>query len=206
MRIMRRRRASGGAVPEHRGRKICPMSASRIGRRSIRLAGYDYTRPGWYFVTIGTFKRQPILCAIVRGKVVPTEAGRIVACAWFGLPERFPNVVLDAFTIMPDHLHGLLRIRRAGYPPAAPLAQFGPSAHGSLGVIVGSLKSAATRQIRLACCTSNRIWHRNYHERIVSDADGVQRVRRYIRANPVVWERRHGAWRPQSSNLAVDNR
>jgi REP element-mobilizing transposase RayT len=98
-------------------------------RKSIRLQGYDYSRPGWYFVTICLNDLRCMLaiqkrsaCGDLYGscRVVPppclrlTEVGKIAHAYWREIPEHFPNAVLDQYAIMPDHIHGILRLINAG--------------------------------------------------------------------------------------------
>ena len=87
-----------------------PPNAPHRDRRSIRLSGYDYTQPAAYFVTICTFQRQPILGHIVDGHMHLSQAGRIASQYWQRLPRHFPNVRLDAWVIMPNHVHAILGI------------------------------------------------------------------------------------------------
>jgi putative transposase len=82
-------------------------------RRSIRLKGYDYAQPGAYFVTICTADRQPILGEIVNGAMRLSAAGRIVEQEWRRLVRHFPNIRLDAYVIMPNHLHGIIVINES---------------------------------------------------------------------------------------------
>ena len=82
-------------------------------RRSIRLAGYDYTLPGAYFVTLNTQVHQCILGELIEGELRLSPIGEIVNRCWFDLPNHFP-IDLDAWVIMPDHLHGVLMIRGKG--------------------------------------------------------------------------------------------
>jgi putative transposase len=82
-------------------------------RRSIRLKGYDYAQPGAYFVTICTANRQPILGEIVNGAMRLSAAGRIVEQEWRRLVRHFPNIRLDAYVIMPNHLHGIIVINES---------------------------------------------------------------------------------------------
>lgn len=77
-------------------------------RRSTRIQGYDYTRPGGYFVTIVTQGRACLFGEVVGGEVVLNEAGKMVSAAWAALPERFPHVELGIFVVMPNHFHGIL--------------------------------------------------------------------------------------------------
>ena len=85
-------------------------------RRSIRLKGYDYTSPGAYFVTICVQGRECILGEVVDGEMKPSDWGRIAAESWAWLPERYPTVTVDAWTVMPNHTHAIITIHdRAGH-------------------------------------------------------------------------------------------
>jgi len=83
----------------------------RHHRRSIRLKGYDYTQPGGYFITICTYQRECLLGEIIDDEMVLNPAGEIVQHAWDDLPNHFPNVVLDQFCIMPNHVHGIVILK-----------------------------------------------------------------------------------------------
>jgi len=75
------------------------------GRRSIRLHGYDYTQPGAYFVTVCTHDRACLFDhPVVRA---------VVDASWRAIPRHFPQVTLDAYVIMPNHLHGILIMNEA---------------------------------------------------------------------------------------------
>ena len=77
-------------------------------RRSIRLKGYDYSSPGAYFVTTVTRKRECLFGEVVEGSVHLSKMGGIVQQVWLDLPNRYYHVVLDAFCIMPNHVHGII--------------------------------------------------------------------------------------------------
>jgi REP element-mobilizing transposase RayT len=87
-----------------------PYDPQRHHRRSIRLPGYDYTQPGAYFVTIVTHERMPLFGDIVDGEMRLNDAGRVAEQCWLDIPSHFPHVALDAFVIMPNHVHGILWI------------------------------------------------------------------------------------------------
>lgn len=91
-------------------------------RRSIRLKGYDYAEAGAYFVTIAAQDRLCLFGEVVDGAVVLTEAGTMVRTAWENLSARFPEIALDAFVVMPNHLHGIIVIAasRRGEPCVRP--------------------------------------------------------------------------------------
>ncbi len=79
-------------------------------RQSIRLPGYDYTRAGAYFVTVCVAARKRILGSIRCGVMRVSEAGRAAEAAWYGLPAHYPHVRLDAFVVMPNHVHGIVML------------------------------------------------------------------------------------------------
>jgi REP element-mobilizing transposase RayT len=96
-------------------------------RRSIRLKGYDYSSPGFYFLTMNMQGRLPLLGEIRDGRMILSQAGKIVYWAWKDLPKHYPHVRLDAWCLMPDHMHGILVIEEAvsgsGLGGSAGLAQ-----------------------------------------------------------------------------------
>ena len=79
-------------------------------RRSIRLKGYDYSRAGLYFVTICTHHSLPLFGEIIEGEMILNVAGRVATKCWLAIPEHFPQVKLDEFVIMPNHVHGIIQI------------------------------------------------------------------------------------------------
>ena len=82
-------------------------------RRSIRLKGYDYTQPGAYFLTIVTHNRACLFGDIVDGQMQLNEGGRVAERCWLDIPSHFRHVALDAFVIMPNHVHGIVIIRES---------------------------------------------------------------------------------------------
>ncbi len=79
-------------------------------RRSIRLKGYDYSRTGAYFVTTVTQNRLCLFGDVVGDEMHLNEAGIMAQEMWETLPHRFPGRDLDAFVIMPNHIHGIIAI------------------------------------------------------------------------------------------------
>ena len=79
-------------------------------RKSIRLKGYDYSKPGAYFITICTQTRACLFGEIINGKIVLNGAGIMVGNEWVDLPNRFANIQLNEYIIMPNHFHAILEI------------------------------------------------------------------------------------------------
>ena len=79
-------------------------------RHSIRLKGYNYSQEGLYFITICVRNLDCILSEIHAQSIVLTDYGKIVEKYWLQLPNRFHKIQLDAYMIMPNHLHGIINI------------------------------------------------------------------------------------------------
>ena len=79
-------------------------------RRSIRLRDYDYSQSGAYFVTICAQDRAMLFGEVVNDVMVLSPFGHVVQDCWLGLTQHFENIELDAFVIMPNHMHGILVI------------------------------------------------------------------------------------------------
>jgi putative transposase len=128
------------------------------------------------------------------------DAGRAVEASWNKLPERYPNISLDGFVIMPNHVHGIIVV---GAPlVGAPVATCGDGATGkrattrvapTVGEIMGAFKSITTdeyiRGVKSAAWPSFtvRLWQRNYYEHIIRDDESLNRIRQYISDNPSHW-------------------
>ena len=77
-------------------------------RRSIRLREYDYSQAGAYYVTIDVQNRECLFGEIVNYEMILNEAGKMIVEQWIALLERFPNIELDVYQIMPNHFHGII--------------------------------------------------------------------------------------------------
>jgi hypothetical protein len=91
----------------------------RHHRRTIRLKGYDYSQPGAYFVTICIQDRAYLFGEIVDGEMRLNDAGRMVHGVWHDMPHHYRGVDIDAFVVMPNHIHGIIILVGAG-PSACP--------------------------------------------------------------------------------------
>ena len=171
--------------------------AQRHHRRSTRLAGYDYSQPGAYFVTICTYNRELFLEV--------EQVKQIVRSAWDGLPARFPHVMLDEFVMMPNHIHGIIVFwpfagvsLGSGEGAASSAPTNGPgsgdrevaaSSAPTLGQVVRAFKSlSAIESNRSTNKPERQFWQRNYYDHIVRDEDEMNVIRQYIRDNPARWD------------------
>ena len=164
-------------------------------RRSARLKGYDYSKPGWYFVTICTWKKEPFLGKIENGNIILSEVGRVVYKHWMEIPEHFLSISLDELVIMPNHLHGILRIDEVdpnvGVQYIEPLQkrqthQYQHIISQSIGSIIRAFKASVTRH-----CRRNDLdfaWQRNFYDHIIRGDKQLHAIREYIQNNPLNWE------------------
>ena len=173
-------------------RQILKYDPHKHHRRSIRLKGYDYTQAGAYFVTICTQNRECLFGEVVDGVIRPNTHGAIVFEAWHDLPNHYPNVTLDAFVVMPNHVHGIIMLVTndapvgAGFKPA-PTTQPGPMGHG-LSEIIRAFKTFSARRINAARKSPGlSVWQRNYYEHIIRNEKSLNRIRQYILDNPLRW-------------------
>ena len=148
---------------------------------SARLRGWDYRWPGAYAVTICVRERVCCLGEVVETDVALSPFGVIVAEEWSAIPRIHPQVALDEWIIMPDHLHGILILQ--GEP--GPSSRKGLTA-GSLGAVVGQFKERTTKRIR-AQRRPEFAWLERFFDQILRDDDAVERYRVYIRENPLRW-------------------
>jgi len=158
-------------------------------RRSVRLPKFDYKQPGAYFVTICTQNRECLFGTAADGKIQMNDAGRIAQVSWRGLPSQFSNISLDAFVVMPNHVHGIILVGAQFIAPSdSPRNHQGVMNRApTLGEIVRAYKAGSTRMIRKAA-NANFAWQRNYYEHVIRDEESFNRIRQYILDNPGRWE------------------
>ena len=103
------------------------------------------------------------------------DAGRVAAESWRWLASQYPYVTLDEWTVMPNHLHGILILTGRGGSRTAPTVK-------PLGRLIGAFKTVSTRRInQLRRTPGALVWQRNFWEHIVRDEPELQRIRTYIR-------------------------
>ena len=193
-------------------------------RRSTRLRNYDYSQPGAYFLTLCVWDRGSLFGEIVDGAMRPNAIGHIVAEEWVRTATIRSEIELDAWVVMPNHLHGILVISDPGMSvnirtgssqhivgatggrpsqctgeplkcrgerPLAPTHRSPVAASmrpRPLGAAVAGFKSASTRRINEWRRTpGEKVWLRNYWERVVRDDAERWHIQEYIRSNPARW-------------------
>ena len=103
------------------------FDAQKHHRRSIRLVDYDYAGLGAYFITVCVHDRESLFGDIVEVEIRLNRWGEIADECWRAIPVHFENVELDAFVVMPNHVHGIIVIADVvGATHASPLRDASP--------------------------------------------------------------------------------
>lgn len=158
------------------------MEITEPKRKRMRLAGYDYSRPGAYFVTVCTRERKCILSRIIVGAdalggpmVMLTDAGRI-AEKHLLTTDRIKGLHVEKYVIMPNHVHMILMIEREDGPPeaSAPTSALLPQA-------IGIWKRLVHHEL------GQDIFQRSYHDHVIRDENDFRAIWEYIETNPARW-------------------
>jgi REP-associated tyrosine transposase len=123
---------------------------------------------------------------IVEGTMLLNRPGECAAQSWEWLGRRHDRVSLDAWIIMPNHLHGVIIFddRTEGGSRTAPT----PSKEKPLGRRIGAFKTLSTKRInQIRGTPGTPVWQRNYYEHVIRDENELNRIRTYIEANPAMW-------------------
>ena len=164
-------------------------------RKSIRLKDYDYSREGAYFITICTYNRKCVLGNVINGKMTLNQFGNIVLECWNSLTGRYTNIELDKFLVMPNHVHGIIKIiDNVGTIHELPLQRENcmnqqiERRRMLIPKVVGYFKMNAAKQINIARNTSGMpLWQKNYYEHIIRNVDKLNKIKEYIQNNPLKW-------------------
>jgi putative transposase len=175
------------------------LSTARRNRRSVRLKGYDYSRAGAYFVTICVQNRECLFGRIEGGQMVSNDGGVMIRTVWNEIPPHYPGIEIDAFVIMPNHIHGIMVIVGAA-PRGRP--DYGNEMNGqprgvaptlSLPDVVHRFKTMTTKRYADGVKQhgwppfTGKLWQRNYYEHIIRNENELNRIREYIVGNPARW-------------------
>ena len=125
--------------------------------------------------------------------MVLNDAGRAVADCWLQIPDHFPNVELDEWVVMPNHIHGIVIIVGANHHSIVRAnnhssLQKHPTGTGrTIGSMVRGFKIGVTQWYRQRSVAS-KIWQRNYWDHIIRNESELNRIRQYILDNPMQWD------------------
>jgi len=161
---------------------------------SARLATWDYGANGSYFITICTAHREHFFGEVVDSQMQLSVIGQRANKCWMAIPDHFPYLKLGEFSVMPNHLHGIVIIEKpcanhpnVGAPQKNPKhPRFRNQGKQTISSMVGSFKSAVTKY-----CNENGLrfgWQCRFHDHIIRNKDEFDAIRNYIINNPRNWK------------------
>lgn len=155
-------------------------------RRSARIAEFDNTSAGSYFVTICLNDMSQLrLGSLESGELTLNEAGVMVADCWESTLAKFPGTAFDSMVVMPNHLHAIVFI-------GTDLMTVPPN----LTSAIGAFKSIATVEYIRGVKEGRfppfekALWQRSFHDRILRSQKAIEIARLYIEGNPARWATR----------------
>jgi REP element-mobilizing transposase RayT len=167
---------------------------------STRLQSHDYSSGGHYFITINA--RELFFGQIAEGKMIFSDIGIIADEMWKEIPREFPSVSIDKYQVMPDHIHGIIRIKdkigesrdAINRVSAEKQSKIAGGITGnknpmltdhSIGKIIRWYKGRCTFEMRKL--DGSFAWQGRFHDRIIRNYEELVRVREYISANVRNW-------------------
>lgn len=154
---------NGGASPPR-----LPLASHHQHRRCF---GHDYRAPFFYMITLVTAPRRPLFGTCSENRTRLSDAGRTVEKLWRTISRDYPQISATTLSIMPDHIHGILRVRE-------PLPFH-------IGVPIRAFKAQVTSALRKA--TGNaalQVWEKGYNDKIVWRDGSLAAYTHYIQDNP----------------------
>lgn len=185
---------------------------------SARLQNWDYGWNASYYVTICTKNREHYFGKIVDGKMQLSEIGKIAQQFWHEIPDHFPFIILDAFVIMPNHVHGIIIINKTDDGRYGGGDGGGNGCDDGGGNVVETQNFASLRQNRKQSRYKNKfgpqsqnlasilrgyktgvkkyatmnninfIWQPRFNDHIIRDNQSFDRIRNYINTNIKNWK------------------
>ena len=177
-------------------------------RRSIRLKGYDYSQAGLYFITICTQDKLHLFGEITNDEMILNDAGITIEKWWNKLKNKFPNIELDEFVVMPNHFHGIIQINNTNPIPVGADLRVCHDNTGELDVgehikgehtgsplhtMIQWFKTMSTNDYIRNVKNNHwppfnkKLWQRNYYEHIIRNEKSYLHISEYIRTNPLKW-------------------
>ena len=165
-------------------------------RKNIRLNNFDYRSNYRHFITICTKNRENLLGRIEGQNLIYSAIGEIVKKFWLEIPDHFQHVVLDKFVIMPNHIHGIIKLDYSQInaigtchgmsllkPEKRIYNQFRKPLSGSISVIINQYKSSVKRW-----CNKNGFksftWQSRFYDHIINNRSELYNIREYIISDP----------------------
>lgn len=174
---------------------------------TTRLKNWDYASDGWYYITICAKGHKNVLGKIQHGIMQLNKYGRIAEQCWFDLPNHYSNLVLDAFVLMPDHLHGIMKIDNKTYgtvngnkfvtpvdtglkPVSTGFKPVSTANQHGISEFIRAFKTFSTRRMNELDNTPGKSWWQlRFYDHVIRNEKELHRIREYIVKNPSKWKK-----------------
>lgn len=146
----------------------------RPERKRLRLQSYDYAANGWYFITICTKEKRHLFGKVVGNGLDRSDAGTIAEEHLLAIPMHFPNVQIQKYVIMPNHVHAIIAMEPASTGRSRPSP--------TLSMVVGLYKSGVSRAVGYP------VWQKSFYDHVIRNEADYRMICQYIENNPLKWE------------------
>ncbi len=146
-------------------------------RKNTRLSTFDYSSGGHYFITICTHERTCFFGEVIDGEMLLNSCGEMVASMWAEIPRRFNQAHLDAYIVMPNHIHGIIVLEEGL----------------SLSSVIQTFKSVCTNGYIRGVHNQEwkkfyqALWQRSFYDHVIRNQKDLLRIQEYIVNNPLQW-------------------
>lgn len=152
--------------------------------RRVRMKGFDYRTPSYYFVTVCTHDRASLFGKVQNEEMLPNQAGRMIADTTNAFQERYPQVTMDSFVIMPNHVHMLIGLNLDIHLEAPSLSLIDAVHWWKTQTTVKYIAGVKTFGWKRF---DGHLWQEGYHDHIVRNDRDLETLRVYIAENPARW-------------------
>ena len=157
-------------------------------RKLQRLRNYDYSQNGAYFITLCIQNRLPLLGKIENSVLILNSAGVMVFDKFAEISRFYPNIIVDKFIVMPNHLHAIMMMQHDGTTQ-------GSFPTLSLSEYIRRFKTLTTKLyidgVKNGECPQfdKKVWQKSYHDHIIRNEQEYQKTWEYIDTNPMKWQK-----------------
>ena len=149
-------------------------------RKPNRIPEYDYALEGSYFVTICTHNRASLFAMESSGASIILPQNRIIH-KWIQETQRkFPNIIIDKYIIMPDHLHLIVTIKER---------HIGRSLLDVIRFFKTMTTNAYIRGVKTGILSpfDGKLWQKSYYDHVIRNQKDYDETWKYIENNPTKW-------------------
>ena len=172
---------------------------------SSRLKNWDYSTPGYYFITICTYNHNNFFGKIINNKMELSKKGEIVRKYLIEIPKHFKNILIDEYITMPNHVHILIKIIKPNYQSRDAINRVStkqqeikldnklnifpnPMINFSLSTVIRWYKAKCTFEIK----HQNNLWFAwqpRFHDKIIKNKKELLMIKKYIQNNIINWDK-----------------